>query len=570
MPRCLAARPDGHPCRLPTGERVFTDGSKRADGAIGSGVFTELDGGKEWAIKPSGHDLSLHTVPYAELVGALSGLRYHPARKSLELFVDSSTIMYLANMSICAPERLRYRKHKGILTHIMAEVCWRVVMHGCTVTLRKVRSHIGVKGNTSADRLAAAAAAAAEGDAAEEMAAGPEVEEFSDVLAGSPGLGASWPLYQQRPMTVGEEDAPYWRADTFDAPIKKQAARVHQNGVLAATNSTHLRLLLDLHLSAAPGAPRVQPESVLAMWGFPFHLRRLALLLRFGQFNFLKQLHRNDPRRYPSSGCELCNAGVECQAHALGGCRHPRTHSMICRRHGEGPHLIREAVELALHCPVAAAAEGHGPFEQPPWLLPAGVVRASTPDVLVVPTLHAAGPAPADRSEHSVHMIEWYSTYDTNLLAKWADKRSQHSRLQAQLLDNGWQSVQSEALGVTHSGLLTGNFLAAMQHIGLGGAPAKQLVKDVALRSVQWCSNIISMRRGVRRGSEPAADRADPRCLAHCRLNRCRAAWWPSPLDDAIGACATAPHAVEEWRLMTRQTERRRRSGSDTRRHMRQ
>lgn len=57
-----------------------------------------------------------------------------------------------------------------------------------------------------------------------------------------------------------------------------------------------------------------------------------------------------------------------------------------------------------------------------------------------------------------------------------------------------WRNVASDAMGVTHSGLLTGNFLATMTHIGVGRAAGKQLIKCVARAEVQWCSNINSMR----------------------------------------------------------------------------
>lgn len=60
--------------------------------------------------------------------------------------------MHLAYMSVSSPARLRFKKHKGLLTHIAALIAHRATVHGAPTYIYKVRSHIGVLGNEAADQ----------------------------------------------------------------------------------------------------------------------------------------------------------------------------------------------------------------------------------------------------------------------------------------------------------------------------------------------------------------------------------------------------------------------------------
>ena len=190
----------------------------------------------------------------------------------------------------------------------------------------------------------------------------------------------------------------------------------------------------------------------------------MALLLRFDAYTFRKHMHRFDAAQHPSPLCDLCDAHVpETQAHALGGCQHAATHAMVCSRHGTTVHLIHEAIRRDVNCFVTADAEGHARFAEPAWLLP-GVVRASTPDLLLIGTLPAdtAGPLPG-QEQHAVRVLEIFHTYDTNLGAGstlWPQKCLQHTSLVGQLAACArYSTAEQFTLGVTHSGLLTANFL---------------------------------------------------------------------------------------------------------------
>ena len=463
-----------------------------------AGVVAETGPGtaEQQEVKPDGHDLQLNTVPYAELVAALHGIMAAPPGAARHIFLDASTAMWLTRMALHEPERVRTKKHKGILTHIVAQLCSQAMMQGTTFALHKVRAHIGVLGNELADTAAKQAARAAEGDA--------NVTFYTDALAGTPGLGASWPRHIARPRNEDEEESTYWLADSLPS-MKKHVARVFQNRIVASTRSVMLTLLLQQR-EEGPDAPGVQPESAAAIWNsqFTFAQRRTALLLRFNARPFRKQLHGFDAARHPSALCDLCTAQVEeTQAHALGGCQHPNTHALVCNRHGGTVHLLHEAIQKGVSFHTMADAEGHCQFVEPAWLLPEQQ-RPTTPDVLVVLGLLAASAGPPNRQQHDICMLECFHTYDTNLTGRWAAKRSSHAALQSMLAAPGrWRGATQAAIGVSHSGLVTGNFMAVMHdQIGLSRSAVKRLVVDLAQHSAQNCMNLLAARKNAR-GPQP-------------------------------------------------------------------
>lgn len=96
--------------RFTRDDLVFTDGSKSPSGAVGCGVYGCNVG--RHAIRPDAHDQQLDTVPFAELVALLCGIRACQPTQNLTLFVDSTTAMWLVEMAIHSPERLCDKKHK--------------------------------------------------------------------------------------------------------------------------------------------------------------------------------------------------------------------------------------------------------------------------------------------------------------------------------------------------------------------------------------------------------------------------------------------------------------------------
>ncbi|KAI3434532.1 hypothetical protein D9Q98_002605 [Chlorella vulgaris] len=131
-------------------------------------------------------------------------------------------------------------------------------------------------------------------------------------------------------------------------------------------------------------------------------------------------------------------------------------------------------------------------------------LRASTPDVLLIEGLPAGSACPAaGRPSYAVHLLEIFHTYDTNLGPQsltWSRKTAQHAALVAQLTDSGWRSATQSAVGVTHSGLLTGNFLDVLTgQIRMGKRAADRLAVDLSRSAVQACIDLIAARKKARK-----------------------------------------------------------------------
>ena len=149
-----------------------------------------------------------------------------------------------------------------------------------------------------------------------------------------------------------------------------------------------------------------------------------------------------------------------------------------------------------------AAPAGHSTLMHAPSCSQLQALLPTTPDLVVIPTLPGSPHEQVQPSEHDIFLIEWFHTYCPNLAAEHANRDTRHYGLQDLLAGAGWRTVQRAAVGVSHSGLITANFADILSQIGLQRSQIKQLAVDVARRAVQSSSNIISMRKGARRGRD--------------------------------------------------------------------
>ena len=302
---------------------------------------------------------------------------------------------------------------------------------------------------------------------------------------------------------------------TWDGIQRLAAARrtppVHpQNRIQHTTRSEMVKLLLaEIHSATGPG---ISKESLASIWSkrFPQRLRRFALLIRFDQLAFAKHLHRYRPAQFTTAACTLCGFGCEGQAHAFGGCPHEGSHKMYCKAHGAIVFAMHQGIQDAKDCTVISDAEGHtSPFTVPPWLLP-GTHLSSAPDLLVFPSLPDGEHTAVLPAQHTARILECYRTYCANLTQQFTAKSQAHAQLQRLMERDRWKEVTRTAMGVSHCGLITGNFAAVFTQIGLTPAQISRLAGAITRRAVQDSMNIYYMRLGAKRGLEMQATHAQP------------------------------------------------------------
>jgi ribonuclease HI len=459
------------------------------EGGIGSAYFKVLTG-EVRSIKPTDHELQLHTVLRAELVAILAALRGNADQES-HLFVDSLTAIHLIAIAVHQPERLRHSKHRSVLTEIAQLLFSKVCAMQHTIRIYKVRAHIGVHGNEQADSAAKAAAAFdTEAGGGGHPA---EVSLFQDPRHSRANMGATW--VQHMAVTNGTGGAApkieHHSVDTLKKQVTAQAVRVYQNRTIHRASKGSVTLQR-LHALKRTG-PGIFPKSISSIWGKSIckRLKETALRIRF---NAGALAHET---------CTLCSRGErDSIPHALGGCQHVDTHAMVCARHGACVNAIAACLRDAVNCPVFEDAECHQRTPRLPlWLLPLGA-QTSTPDLVAVPSLQPdlAESTDASTSKAHIHILEWFHTYDANLLARQEDKAACHADVAARIQGHWRQStVHRGALGISHSGLLPGDFRERLMSMDIPATQVDKLADKLVRITVRFNLRILAMRASRKR-----------------------------------------------------------------------
>ena len=143
-------------------EIIYTDGSVRDTGEpeyyrSGSGVHrpaSSIGPQVDDCIDPIGDMYGVaNTIQRAEAVGVQHALGIHHPCSTRVIATDSLCIMYMLSKQIRSPNLHRESKHVGILQSAL-ENAFSNMRNGQKIQIIKVKSHIGIKGNEAADRLA--------------------------------------------------------------------------------------------------------------------------------------------------------------------------------------------------------------------------------------------------------------------------------------------------------------------------------------------------------------------------------------------------------------------------------
>ena len=504
----------------------YTDGSKLDTGALGAAYYSSLSGQTHSATL-TGHSAQVNTVTRAELVGiqmCLAALHSSAplSHTSHFIFSDSQTSLQLIRLVMYRPDSLRMRKHK-VLLHQISHLIACLTSLGVTLEFHKIRAHIGIIGNEHADTAAKLAAGASpSGSAPTSTPVQNAHGDFSDFRSAVPFQNLTW-ISHLTPLgpsdLLPDPTAGWQRADSLKTPVKRQAHKIFQNRLhrtICSTtgpgNSTQLAFFVKsqrhTHL-----IPTLLPLSLSAPWTlrYPRWKAALALKIRTCQLPLQKYLHRSFPASCPSPACPLCNNDSESVAHALGKC--PVTAGLVNKRHGDAAHLIATALRRSLACALFANAETHETCPHlPSWLT---VTQTSRPDILLIPTLLDPGlsllsPDCLDRSAHTIILLEWFHTYDTNLFPRRLQKSDQHTALVTSLKAAGWGTVHIFTLGCSHSGVLTNDFTLFTTTCGLDSHTSDALAASICLHTIDSNIKLLKFRSELKSTLPPSLDGSPP------------------------------------------------------------
>ena len=469
---------------------------------------------------------------------------------------DSLTSLQLINNMLTRPQSLRHHKHRCLLSQLTQSLWSRQA----PVTAHKVRAHIGCLGNERADHLSKRAHTS------------PTAISFT--TAPQPGRGPFWLQY---PITgPGTDDPTTWNTDDLRQHPSRIASAAHSKTLLSHSKSNPIHAIHTLLTGnpAASGNPSAEPipsdTGIMISPSTAFlrppttghkrltHKRsRTALRLRYAPHLRIKRAN--------STACPLCSADTNSLMHQCGGCRHPKVHAIICLRHGYAVHKIALAIRQGTfgEAYLFMDAEGHQRFPRnadnvpalPTWVCP---FTHSKPDIIFFPSITTCISqselqtwGPAQRSHHSVILLEVSFTADTRLHHRAVDKCEQHSLLRQALLQYGWKNVTVLPLIIGHSGTIPATFSTALPQCGVEAARLTHLLTDLHYAAIEYSSDVLcAHHRATKRLriTAPSPTQSLPVAMPTHQTTRTRAIQRPARYNTspqnatAQHNCSNVPH----------------------------
>ena len=445
---------------------VYTDGSKRGTSITAAWVhpgnaFSE-------AMSIPGPSSAQHTALRGELVAIHAALHSPqlPSAQPLHVMTDSLTSLYLIAAYLVRPTQFRFHKHRWLI----AAIAQSTLLRSAPVLLTKVRAHIGVRGNTCADDLAASA------HDADSVC----ISQFKD------------------PCLRGPAWVQYWYGDTLSDldDLKHHAIRIANLSALTQlqNKSDHLKsktlLKVQTAITSQAGLHLVASN---AYWGSTrvkdFH-RTLVLQVRLGTLVTRSKLAKWYPSQGISPACPLCSAPKDTIAHRLGACSALPIKRQICARHGHAVNAIAIAIRGGAlgNCALMCDAECHERYVSfPPAFLPLHL-QVSRPDIVLLANVHDRFPMLPIGTRRDprvvVHLIEVGFTSDLLVHDRVQVKLDQHEQLRRNLLAYGWADVRVHPIIIGHTGVMRATTAAIMSTLGLPPRQVDVFLCELAIASM--------------------------------------------------------------------------------------
>ncbi len=344
---------------------IYTDGSVRDTGEpefyrSGTGVYRPpSDAGPciQLCINPIGDRYGVaNTIQRAEMVGVKHALSVAHTHSKRIIATDSLCAMYMISKHLRCPSLHKESKHLGILDAAVKAIA-ESLRAGQHIQIIKVKSHIGIKGNEEADRLAHDACETA--NCHQELLDGLPVREH-----------IHWPIQKQPDMEgegrgQGEDCAPSERflprlfpqsspeAREDDTTMPDQQVNDLRKGLKALVRpklaTGYAKQTIYGEAWRAVSAHMLGEASNYFWKSATMPVVSQVLKYRFGQLWNMKLAYRMGRPYLPgwpmprSANCPHCHQ-PDSGGHILGGCGHTIMKALYISRHDEAMRKVLRAI----------------------------------------------------------------------------------------------------------------------------------------------------------------------------------------------------------------------------------
>jgi hypothetical protein len=426
---------------------------------------------------------------------------------------DSLASMHLIRKHMTNPDKHDMHKHRHVLTAICAILSNRAQAHQQTEII-KVKSHIGIKGNEEADRLAG-------------LATDPANCNVQGQPGTDPYTNATWPQLASKT----EQGVTLSYADNLTKKVKEHAALKHQtgktdigcySGLWRATMQDALAEESNCFAQAAEVTEAERRSIHKARYGQLWN-RRIAWMRGKKCYSTQQTIH--------SDACPLCGQS-DSITHILGACSHRNMKAIYIKRHDEAGRKLVKLIRKGAHGGWFIAADIGAPAKLkqfqiqekrvPHWLLPPptisttieGTAAWSRPDILVVEMTNAetiryarGGLQPRIRpicgtKPRRVYIVEVGYCNDHRSKEKEQEKLAQHQRLLGELRSQGFDAhiipVPLGSMGTVYRTTQTW-----LQLLGVGKDATHKGLRKLSIHAVQTAHILHTTRRHLEKHTQP-------------------------------------------------------------------